>query len=242
MPALAAGGHLTFASGPPSRPLPCCLGLSLLTSGLCSVPAALCPDGRGVVGEQQVLRGLDEHGPGLAHSLARNYNWSPCAECMSNPAAGQKSGASASAQQSGVTGGDDGSGAAHRGLLSCPPVPRPQSRCLWPGFPRDSEQAAIQRGPAAGLVRATLRFQRLLFQGTAAERPAASPGGLSMDQCGSMSLIPFERAVLARISPCGGWSHLPSLDPCLHLIWKLSSGQVSQRLGVRGAPSSWACI
>ena len=63
-----------------------------------------------------------------------------------------------------------------------------------------------------------------------------------MDQCGSMSLIPFERAVLARISPCGGWSHLPSLDPCLHLIWKLSSGQVSQRLGVRGAPSSWACI
>lgn len=66
VPALAAGGHLTFASGRPSRPLPRCLGLSLLTSGLCSVPAALCPDGRGLRGsskcyEDSVNTGLGWH-------------------------------------------------------------------------------------------------------------------------------------------------------------------------------------
>lgn len=175
-----------------------------------------CPLSRrqGVVGEQQVLGGLGEHGPGLAHSLARNYKWSPCAECTSDTAAGQKSGASASAQQSAVTGSDDGSGAAHGGLSSCPPVPRPESRCLF----RDSEQDAIQRAPAARLVRAAPRSQRLLFQGTAAELPAASPGGLSTDQRGSTSLIPLERADPARTSPWGGRSHLPSPGPCLHLI------------------------
>lgn len=147
------------------------------------------------------------------------------AEWMRNAAAGEKSAALANAQQSWVTGCDCGSGTAPWGLPSCPPVPRSDSRCLWPGFPRASEQAAIGE---ARLQHWSEPLQDL--------KPAApghgwhttrhqpwQVGGPSTDQCGSESLIPLVRAIPSRHCSLG-WLVPPAQPqslPASHLETQL---------------------